>query len=168
MAVASAVRVGAVSGRATVQRPFSSTRAATLRAPFAQRSLRLRAAAPEAHVTLDGKVTMIESREDFEQAMAESNGLVVLDISSTMCGPCKLVYPYFVELAEEFSDATFLKVNGDTNSETVVRARHAHLRSISAFIYSFPAPPVVWRLCRGCPRYFLMEGLRTAAFPIGG
>mmetsp|Transcript_24889 Transcript_24889/g.64084 ORF Transcript_24889/g.64084 Transcript_24889/m.64084 type:complete len:162 (-) Transcript_24889:158-643(-) len=133
MAVASAVRVGAVSGRATVQRPFSSTRAATLRAPFAQRSLRLRAAAPEAHVTLDGKVTMIESREDFEQAMAESNGLVVLDISSTMCGPCKLVYPYFVELAEEFSDATFLKVNGDTNSETVSMMKEWGVKSVPEF-----------------------------------
>lgn len=121
MASTTAFRAVAVSGRASIPRPSTSRRAAALRAPLAQRSLRTCAAASEAYVVADGRVKMLESMEDFEGAVAEAEGLVVLDISSSKCGPCKLVYPYFVELSEEFSNATFLKVNGDANKDTLVR-----------------------------------------------
>lgn len=36
--------------------------------------------------------------------------LVVVDYSTTWCGPCKLVLPKFEALSEEYKDAIFLKV----------------------------------------------------------
>lgn len=36
--------------------------------------------------------------------------LVVVDYSTTWCGPCKLIFPKFEMLAEQYKDAIFLKV----------------------------------------------------------
>jgi len=36
--------------------------------------------------------------------------LVVVDYSTTWCGPCKVIAPKFDELSEKYPDAVFLKV----------------------------------------------------------
>ena len=36
--------------------------------------------------------------------------LIVVDYSTTWCGPCKMILPKFEALAEEYSDAIFVKV----------------------------------------------------------
>ena len=46
---------------------------------------------------------------------------VVLDISTKTCGPCKIIYPKLVKMSKEYSDALFLRINGDLNSDTRVR-----------------------------------------------
>jgi thiol-disulfide isomerase/thioredoxin len=73
---------------------------------------------------LVGTVTEVLSKSDFDSSLESAgDSLVVLDIGSTKCGPCKMVWPKFVALSEEFENqAVFLKINGDTNKETVVRA----------------------------------------------
>jgi thioredoxin 1 len=40
-----------------------------------------------------------------------SNGTVIVDFYADWCGPCKKYAPKFIELAEEFSSMTFVKVN---------------------------------------------------------
>ena len=68
-------------------------------------------------------VTELMNMGDFDSVMESAgDSLVVLDIGSTKCGPCKMVWPKYVELSEEFGEqAVFLKINGDTNKDTVVR-----------------------------------------------
>lgn len=60
--------------------------------------------------------------EDFEKAVSEAgNSLVVVDIATTWCGPCKLIAPTFEALSEEFGDrASFYKLMGDLTAETAV------------------------------------------------
>lgn len=36
--------------------------------------------------------------------------LIVVDYSTTWCGPCKMILPKFEALAEEYADAIFVKV----------------------------------------------------------
>lgn len=38
--------------------------------------------------------------------------LIVVDYSTTWCGPCKMILPKFEALAEEYADAIFVKVWG--------------------------------------------------------
>jgi len=53
--------------------------------------------------------------------MSEAGGkLVVLDIATKTCGPCKFIYPKVVKLSLEYPDIVFLKIFGDLNEETRV------------------------------------------------
>ena len=38
------------------------------------------------------------------------SSLVVIDYSTTWCGPCKVIAPKFEEFSEKYTDAVFLKV----------------------------------------------------------
>lgn len=42
-----------------------------------------------------------------------SNGTVIVDFYAEWCGPCKKYAPKFIELSEEFSSFTFVKINSD-------------------------------------------------------
>jgi thiol-disulfide isomerase/thioredoxin len=45
---------------------------------------------------------------------------VVVDISTTTCGPCKMIFPKLVEMSLAYPDAVFLKINGNTNADSRV------------------------------------------------
>jgi len=63
---------------------------------------------------------MLETKTDFDDFLKEAGSkLVVIDIYADWCGPCKTIAPTFSNMAEEFPDVLFAKVNADENSETV-------------------------------------------------
>jgi len=43
--------------------------------------------------------------------------LVVVDYSTTWCGPCKVIAPKFEELSEKYKDAVFVSVVGDASAD---------------------------------------------------
>lgn len=87
-----------------------------------RRSISARASAPGVDVTAEA-ITEVLCRSDFEDAIeAAGESLVVINIGSSKCGPCKMIYPKYVDMSKEFGEsAKFLKIVGDTNAETVVR-----------------------------------------------
>lgn len=57
----------------------------------------------------------VGSSEELDKLTAENQDkLIVVDYSTTWCGPCKLILPKFEELAEEFNEAIFIKVRTHT------------------------------------------------------
>eukprot|EP00549_Striatella_unipunctata_P003243 CAMPEP_0118701768 /NCGR_PEP_ID=MMETSP0800-20121206/17460_1 /TAXON_ID=210618 ORGANISM="Striatella unipunctata, Strain CCMP2910" /NCGR_SAMPLE_ID=MMETSP0800 /ASSEMBLY_ACC=CAM_ASM_000638 /LENGTH=103 /DNA_ID=CAMNT_0006602777 /DNA_START=141 /DNA_END=448 /DNA_ORIENTATION=+ len=60
-------------------------------------------------------VIVVESDAAFDEAMASVKGdeLVIVDYSTTWCGPCKVISPIFDELSDKYTDAVFVKVIGD-------------------------------------------------------
>jgi len=57
------------------------------------------------------KVVDIDSETAFDKTIQSAAGsLVVVDYSTTWCGPCKVIAPKFDELSEKYPDAVFLKV----------------------------------------------------------
>lgn len=57
------------------------------------------------------KVVDIDSETAFDNTIQSAAGsLVVVDYSTTWCGPCKVIAPKFDELSEKYPDAVFLKV----------------------------------------------------------
>jgi thiol-disulfide isomerase/thioredoxin len=60
---------------------------------------------------LSMKVVDIDSEAAFDKTIQNAgNALVVIDYSTTWCGPCKVIAPKFDEFSEKYPDAVFLKV----------------------------------------------------------
>jgi len=56
----------------------------------------------------------IKDANEFETKLTEAgNSLVVVDFFAQWCGPCKVIAPKIEELAAEFPDVVFLKVDVD-------------------------------------------------------
>lgn len=84
--------------------------------------------------TMDGNVTEIFSKEDFEKCIKEAGDkLVVLDIATRTCGPCKLIYPKVVKLSLDYPDVVFLKIMGDYDSSTKALMREWGVRAVPNF-----------------------------------
>ena len=53
----------------------------------------------------------IDNETDFDGKISGAgDSLVVIDYSTTWCGPCKVIAPKFDELSETYSDSVFIKV----------------------------------------------------------
>jgi len=56
---------------------------------------------------------------EFDNFLTEAGSkLVVIDFYADWCGPCKMIGPKFLKMAEDFPDVCFAKVNVDENSDT--------------------------------------------------
>lgn len=56
-------------------------------------------------------VVDIDGEAAFDKTISSAGAsLVVVDYSTTWCGPCKVIAPKFDEFSEKYTDAVFLKV----------------------------------------------------------
>lgn len=56
-------------------------------------------------------VIEISSQEEFDKALDGAGAsLVVIDYSTSWCGPCKIIAPKFDEFSEQYKNVAFLKV----------------------------------------------------------
>lgn len=82
----------------------------------------------------NGKVVEVLSRDEFNAQVTQAGDkLVVLDISTKTCGPCKFIYPKVVEMSLEHPNVVFLKINGDTDDGTKAMMREWGVRAVPAF-----------------------------------
>lgn len=59
--------------------------------------------------------------------------LVVVDYSTSWCGPCKIFMPIFEELSEKYKDVVFVKVMGDATPEASELMKREGIRAVPAF-----------------------------------
>lgn len=86
-------------------------------------------------VALDA-VKDITNEGDFDKVVKSAgSSLVVVDYSTTWCGPCKVIAPKFEELSDKYSDAIFLKVIGDASPEASKLMKREGVRSVPSFHY---------------------------------
>lgn len=65
------------------------------------------------------KMRVLETKEDFDSFLKDAGSkLVVIDFYADWCGPCKIIAPKVLKMADEFTDVCFAKVNVDENSDT--------------------------------------------------
>jgi thioredoxin 1 len=61
---------------------------------------------------LSMRVVEITSGDALDSTIASAgSSLVIVDFSTTWCGPCKIIAPKFDELSDKYDKAIFLKVN---------------------------------------------------------
>ncbi|GAX11099.1 hypothetical protein FisN_9Hh190 [Fistulifera solaris] len=88
------------------------------------------------YAPLDMAVIDIASESAFDSTIKNAgSALVVVDYSTTWCGPCKVIAPKFEELSEKYPDAVFLKVIGDASPEASKLMKREGVRSVPSFHY---------------------------------
>ena len=98
--------------------------------PFVAQNQRL--AAP----LLKMAVVDIGSESAFDATIKKAgDSLVVVDYSTTWCGPCKVIAPKFEEFSEKYPNAVFLKVIGDASPEASKLMKREGVRSVPSFHY---------------------------------
>lgn len=91
---------------------------------------------PIASRTALSAVIEIGSEAAFDKKIKSSgNALVIVDYSTTWCGPCKVIAPKFEELSDKYTDAVFLKVIGDASPEASKLMKREGVRSVPSFHY---------------------------------
>lgn len=78
----------------------------------------------------------IGSEEAFDKTVkGAGSSLVIVDYSTTWCGPCKVIAPKFDEFSEKYPDAIFIKVIGDASPEASKLMKREGVRSVPSFHY---------------------------------
>jgi len=78
----------------------------------------------------------IGTPEEFNELLAESaaaSRIVVVDFTATWCGPCQRVAPQYAELAKDFPQATFVKVDVDENKAVQSRCGVSAMPTFQVF-----------------------------------
>ena len=76
----------------------------------------------------------IASTEEFNDALASAgDSLVVVDYSTSWCGPCKIIAPKFDEFSEQYKNVAFLKVMGDSSPAADKLMRSQGVRALPSF-----------------------------------
>ena len=56
---------------------------------------------------------LIITEQNFEEKIAKSDKLCVIDLYADWCGPCRMLAPTLAELEAEYPDVVFGKINVD-------------------------------------------------------
>ena len=83
---------------------------------------------------LRGGVAQLATKADFDKALADAGDkLVVVDFTATWCGPCQRIAPLYAQLASEFAQAEFIKVDVDENQETAAACQVSAMPTFKVF-----------------------------------
>ena len=94
---------------------------------------------------LKGAVNEIESREELDRYLEENgDGMTIVNIATSFCGPCKLMKPTFDLFAQNYSDALFLYVLSDKNEKTKKLSDELKVGEVPAFRF-FRSGEQVWQ-----------------------
>ena len=57
------------------------------------------------------------TKDNFKTEVEEFKSLVAIDLWASWCGPCRMMAPVFEEVAKEFPNVKFCKINVDEEPE---------------------------------------------------
>jgi thioredoxin 1 len=63
------------------------------------------------------------TKSNFAEEVEKYSGLVVIDLYADWCGPCRMLAPVIEELAAEYPDVKFCKINVDNERELAMQFR---------------------------------------------
>ena len=78
-------------------------------------------------------MSVIEIKDKQLDSIIKQDGKVVIDCYAPWCGPCKMLAPIMDELANEFKDIKFYKINIDDNEDVSIRYNVMSIPTILVF-----------------------------------
>lgn len=98
------------------------------------KSLESDSSGPPPQCGLPGLVQEVKSEEELADCLQKSGMPVVLEVTTTWCGPCKMFAPIYEKMAQEYEGkARFLKVTANENKDTKSIAANFQVKGIPAF-----------------------------------
>ncbi|XP_008787736.1 thioredoxin F, chloroplastic-like [Phoenix dactylifera] len=95
------------------------------------RALMVRSSSLETEAPAVGQVTDVNKDTFWPLVKAAGSKIVVLDMYTQWCGPCKVIAPKFQELSEKHLDVVFLRL--DCNQENRPLAKELGIRVVPTF-----------------------------------
>ncbi|KAL3760480.1 hypothetical protein ACHAWU_004918 [Discostella pseudostelligera] len=78
----------------------------------------------------------VDSEAEFDKKISSAgDALVIIDYSTTWCGPCKVIAPKFDQLSEAYPNSVFIKVIGDATPDASKLMKREGVRSVPSFHY---------------------------------
>lgn len=113
---------------------LSSVRAFSSTTPFLGSSRVVHARSVNPASAMSMRVVDIGSVDAFDTTLSSAgSSLVIVDYSTTWCGPCKVIAPKFEEFSDKYPDAVFLKVIGDANKTASLLMKREGVRTVPSF-----------------------------------
>eukprot|EP00307_Rebecca_sp_RCC1486_P012912 CAMPEP_0119414060 /NCGR_PEP_ID=MMETSP1335-20130426/6433_1 /TAXON_ID=259385 /ORGANISM="Chrysoculter rhomboideus, Strain RCC1486" /LENGTH=160 /DNA_ID=CAMNT_0007438911 /DNA_START=54 /DNA_END=536 /DNA_ORIENTATION=+ len=76
----------------------------------------------------------LKSEKELKKALNDAgDGLVVVDYSTSWCGPCKVIAPKFEEFSETYTSVAFYTVIGDSSSDANKLMSSQGIRAVPTF-----------------------------------
>lgn len=88
-------------------------------------------AVEQAAATSVGGVVEVTQETFWSLLEAAGDKLVVIDLYTQWCGPCKIMYPKIVDLSQKYTDVVFLKL--DCNQANKVLAKKLGVKVVPTF-----------------------------------
>ena len=85
----------------------------------------------------------IESKEQFQKEVLESNVPVLVDFFATWCGPCKMIAPTLEEIAQEREDFKVCKIDVDQVQELAIAYQVMSIPTLMVFRDGKPGAPAL-------------------------
>ncbi|MDX1920877.1 MAG: thioredoxin [Candidatus Caenarcaniphilales bacterium] len=98
------------------------------------------------------------SDSSFKADVVDTQGLVLVDFWAPWCGPCRQLAPLIDEMAKEFTDVKFVKLNTDENPHTAQTYRISGIPTLILFKNGEPAKVEVGALNRDGLRELINSG----------
>ncbi len=95
------------------------------------------------------------SQENFEAEVIKARGKVLVDFWAEWCGPCRMIGPVLEEMAGDYPDVKFVKLNVD---EAPAVAQQFNVMNIPT-ILAFDAGEAKHRIVGAMPKAKLVEEL---------
>jgi len=81
---------------------------------------------------MESLVLPVSSKAEFDKYTSDPNKITVIDFTATWCGPCKQIKPIFEQLAKDYTNLNFVKVDIDDARDV---ALDFSISSVPTFVF---------------------------------